>query len=77
MKHEYKFHYLADSDDANWKKYQSKEPVEVGQIIQLACDYYHMIIAIKQQKTGIRIDVSKSSESKDDCILLAQQYEYI
>ncbi|MBU0538384.1 MAG: hypothetical protein KKG00_00535 [Bacteroidetes bacterium] len=74
---EYRIHYLADCDDANWKKYSSEVQLNVGDIIELACGLHHVVCAIKPQKTGIRIDVSKSAQDPEEALLLAQQYEHI
>ena len=75
--YEYRIHYLADSDDANWKKYQSNHPLKVGEVIELSLGLQHVVCAIKQQKTGVRIDVSKSAQDREEAILLAQQYGHI
>ncbi|AKX52508.1 hypothetical protein [Thiopseudomonas alkaliphila] len=74
---EYRVHYLADCDDANWKKYKSANPLKVGDIIELACGFHHVVCAIKAQKTGTRIDVSKSAQDPEEALLLAQQYKHI
>lgn len=75
--YEYRIHYLADMDDANWKKYESGSELHVGDVIQLACGFYHVVCDIKQQKTGVRIDVSKSSQSEDEALLVAHQDGFI
>lgn len=74
---EYRVHYLADGDDANWKKYSSETQLLVGDIIKLACGFYHVVCAIKPQKTGTRIDVSKSAQDREEALLLARQYAHI
>ena len=74
---EYRIHYLADCDDANWKKYSSEAQLKIGDIIELACGLYHVVCAIKPQKTGTRIDVSKSAQDPEEALLLAQQHEHI
>lgn len=75
--YEYRIHYLADSDDANWKEYQSSQQLVVGDVIELACGFHHVVCAIKPQKTGTRIDVSKSAQNREEATLLAQQYGHI
>ncbi len=73
----YRLHYLADSDDMNDRTYSCDAQVSVGDILQLGCGFYYMVIDIKQQKTGVRLDLSKSAQSAEECELLAKQYEYI
>ncbi|WP_421173900.1 hypothetical protein [Aeromonas enteropelogenes] len=73
----YRLYYLADSDDMNEKKYSSENEVEIGDIIQLDCGFYYMVINVKQQKTGICLELSKSAQDEKECELLAKQYEFI
>ena len=73
----YRVHYLADADDANWRTYQAAAPLAVGDVIQLSLGFYHVVCAIKQQKTGVRIDVSKSSQDAEEALLVAQQDGFI
>ena len=70
----YRLHYLADSDDANWKKCGTTIPVEIGDTLKLSCDYYHVVCEITQQKTGVRLDLSNSCQSADEAWLVAEQY---
>lgn len=77
MTNQYRLHYLADSDDMNDKTYSSGSQVNIRDILQLSCGFYYMVIDVKQQKTGVRLDLSKSAESAEECELLAKQYEYI
>lgn len=71
--YKYRLHYLADNDDANWKKCGTKEPVEIGDVLQLACGYYHVVTAITQQKTQTRLDLSQSGQGPAAAALLAEQ----
>lgn len=73
--HKYRLYYLSDGDDANWRKCGTKDPVEIGDVLQLSCDFYHVVCDITQQKTGIRLDVSKSCQSPDEAWLVAEQLE--
>ncbi len=66
--YKYRLHYLRDIDDGNWKKYESDSKVIVGDVIQLASDFYHCVIKITNQKTGVRLDVSQSSQSRAEAI---------
>ena len=61
----------------NEKKYSSENKVKIGDIIQLKCGFYYMVIDIRQQKTDIRLDLSKSAQNEEECELLARQYEFI
>ena len=70
--HTYRIHYLADMDDGDDNKYSSQTELKVGELIQLGSGFFHVVCKITQQKTGIRIDVSKSSQSKEDAFLLAE-----
>jgi hypothetical protein len=69
----YRLHYLADMDDANWKKCCAQESVEVGDILKLSCNFYHVTCAVIEQKTGVRLDVSKSCQTADEAMLVAKQ----
>jgi hypothetical protein len=77
MAFKYRLYYLADGDDMNDKTYSSDTAVKVRDIIQLGCGFYYMIIDIKQQKSGTRLDLSKSAQDEEECELLAKQYEFI
>lgn len=61
-------------DDGDDKKYSSDTELKVGDLIQLSSAFFHVVCKITQQKTGIRIDISKSSQSKEEAFLLAEQY---
>jgi len=74
--HKYRLHYLADGDDANWKKCGTTEPVKIGDVLQLSGGFYHVVSLIIQQKTGIRLDLSKSCQSPDEAWLVASQLEH-
>ncbi|BFM19329.1 hypothetical protein R50076_03780 [Gilvimarinus japonicus] len=58
----YRLHYLADSDDMSDKAYFSETLLSIGDILQLGCGFYYMVIDIKQQKTEFRLDLSKSAQ---------------
>ena len=73
--HEYRLHYLADGDDANWKKCGTDKAVEIGDVLQLSCGFYHVVCRITEQKTGIRLDLSHSCQSPDEAWLVAEQLE--
>ena len=75
--YEYRLYYLADNDDANWKKYSSESPVCVGDTIELACGLYHAVAGIKEQKTGARLDLSASAQDAQEAMLLARQYGHL
>lgn len=70
---QYRLRYLADMDDANWKKIGAQVSIEVGDILRLSCNYYHVTCAVIEQKTGYRLDVSKSCQTADEAILVAKQ----
>ncbi len=66
--YKYRLHYLRDGDDGNWKTYESEEEVSIGDVLQLACGFYHCVIKITKQKTGVRLDVSQSAQSPDEAV---------
>ena len=71
----YRLHYLADHDDGDPTKYESSVPVRPGDVIQLpSTGYFHQVIRLLQQKTGTRLDLSKSAQSEAEARLLAMQY---
>ena len=73
--HKYRLYYLSDADDANWKKCATNYAVEIGDVLELSCGFYHVVCAITQQKTGIRLDLSKSCQSADEAWLVAGQLD--
>ncbi|MFC3155853.1 hypothetical protein [Gilvimarinus japonicus] len=44
------------------KAYFSETLLSIGDILQLGCGFYYMVIDIKQQKTEFRLDLSKSAQ---------------
>jgi len=64
----YHLHYLADMDDAMPKEYVSHEPVRVGEIIRPG-SYFHRVVAVREQKTGTRLDLAKSGLSEEEARL--------
>lgn len=70
---DYRLYYLADGDDANWKKCRAKQEVQLGDILQLSCGFYHVVCKIIQQKNGVRLGVSKSCQTPDEAVLVAKQ----
>lgn len=72
--HRYKLHYLSDGDDANWVRCETETEVEVGDVLRLSCGFYHVICAKKQLKKEIRLDVSKSCQSPEEALLVAEQH---
>lgn len=73
---QYRLHYLADMDDANWKRIGAQESINVGDILRLSCNYYHVTCAVIKQKTGYRLDLSKSCQTADEAMLVAKQMGY-
>ena len=69
--YKYRLSYLHDSDDMDEKIYHSETPVQVGDVIHL--DYFHQVTQVLQQKTGIRLDLSKSCQSVDEAIMVREQ----
>lgn len=70
----YRLYYLSDGDDSNPKKYISDTKISIGEVLFLENGCYHCVVAIKEQKTGVRLDLSKSAQSSAEAILLAKQY---
>lgn len=73
----YRLHYLADFDDMNCKKYKSNTEVLVGDVLLLDCGFHYYVADMKQQKTGVRLDLSKSAQNEEEALLLARQYEHV
>ena len=73
---EYRLYYLSDGDDANWKKCGTNLVVEVGDVLELSCGFYHVVCDITKQKTGIRLDMSKSCQSPEEAWLVAEQLKH-
>ena len=69
----YRLHYLADMDDANWKQCGAQESIEVGDILRLSSNFYHVTCAVIEQKTGYRLNVSKSCQTVEEAMLVAKQ----
>lgn len=72
--YQYKLYYLSDGDDANWSRCKTKQEVEIGDILHLACGFYHVVCGLKQLKSEIRLDVSKSCQSAEEALLVAEQH---
>lgn len=75
--HRYRLHYLADNDSADPRHYTSAHPVKPGDVIELPeTGFFHLVTRLLPQKTGIRLDLSKSSVSPQEALLLARQYKH-
>lgn len=73
----YRLHYLADMDDGDPRRYVSEHPVKAGQVLQLPeTGYFHLVVRLLAQKTGTRLDLSKSAHSEQEARLLAAQYKH-
>jgi hypothetical protein len=69
--YKYRLNYLDGEGDGHEKTYESINPVKVGDVIQL--DDYHQVIQVLKQKTGIRLDLSKSGQSAQETVLIREQ----
>ena len=75
MAYRYRLYYLADHDDGDPRFFESAVAVNPGQVIRLPeTGYYHQAIRLREQKTGTRLDLSKSAQSEREARLLAVQY---
>jgi ribosomal protein S4E len=75
--HKYRIYYLADHDDGDPTTYESSIPVSPGDVIQLPeTGDFHQAIRLLQQKTGTRLDLSKSAQSEAEARLLSVQYGF-
>lgn len=75
MDYRYRLHYLADHDDGDPGTYVSPTPVVPGQVLRLPeTGLYHQAIRLRTQKTGTRLDLSKSAQSPAEAELLAVQH---
>lgn len=75
MAYRYRLHYLADHDDGDPRHYESAAAVRPGQVIRLPeTGYFHQVTRLHEQKTGTRLDLSKSAQSEREARLLAAQY---
>lgn len=73
----YRLHYLADQDDADPRQYTSAQPVNPGDVLQLPeTGMFHLVVRHQVQKTGTRLDLSKSATNESDARLLAAQYKH-
>ena len=71
--YKYRLHYLWGEGDGNPKTYHSDTPVEVGDIIQPDDGFYHQVTQVLKQKTGVRLDLSKSCQSAYEAELVREQ----
>ena len=74
--HKYLIRYLADVDDSNWAEYTSNQPVVIGDVVQLACNFYHCVTEV-QEDLAAQITVSQSSQSHAEAILVARQLGHL
>ena len=73
--YKYRLYYLSDHDDGDPKIYESSSPIALGDIIRLPeTGYFHQAVRLLPQKTGTRLDLSKSAQSESEARLLAEQY---
>lgn len=73
----YRLYYLSDNDSSNPKKHTSDIEISIGDVLFLDNGFYHCVVAIKEQKTGVRLDLSKSAQSPEEATLLARQYMHL
>lgn len=73
----YRLHYLADCDDACPKTYETPDPIRIGSVIEPGDGFYYCIVKVTEQKTGVRLDLSKSAQSPEEAELLARQYGHL
>lgn len=73
----YRLHYLSDMDDACERHYESEFPVKIGDVIKPGDGFYYCVVKEHKQKTGVRLDLSKSAQDTEEAVLLAQQYGHL
>ena len=73
----YRLHYLADGDDMDPTFFVSARPVQPGEAIELPeTGYFHWVCRLRPQKTGTRLDLSKSASSAQEALALAIDYQH-
>lgn len=68
----YRLHFLADIENSQ-KKFKSEKPIKKGDVIELDNGLFHFVSVIREQETGIRLDLSQSAQDEKEAILLAEQ----
>ena len=74
--YKYRLYYLCGEGDMTPKTYTSTNPVQVADVIELENGFYHQVTQVLQQKTGVRLALSKSAQSADEAELLREQLEH-
>ena len=74
--HKYLVRYLADVDDSNWIEYTSNQSVVVGEVVQLASNFFHCVTEV-QEDLAAQITVSQSSQSHAEAIMVARQLGHL
>ena len=65
---------MAQEGDGNPKKASFPDPVSKGDVILLDdTGFYHYVVSVIQQKTGVRLDLYESACSESDAYLIAEQ----
>lgn len=73
----YRLHYLADGDDMDPRHYVSAQSLKPGDVIQLPeTGWFHLVTRLQVQKTGTRLDLSKSATSAQEARSLAADYKH-
>lgn len=78
MTYAYLLKYLADQDDLDPKMLQATRPYSPGDALHLEASsgFYHLVVQVRELKTGTQLVLSKSAQSEAEARLLAAQYKH-
>lgn len=69
----YRLHFTRDGDDGRPRTYVSDVPVQVGDVLELGLCFWNVVTKITPQETGVRLDLAKSEQTREEAILAARQ----
>ena len=69
----FRLKYAADCDDSCPKTFEAATEPGIGDVILVSNGFYHCVYNKITQKTGVRLDLAKSSTSPEEAWLLAEQ----
>ncbi len=69
----YSLYYEFDADQGSQPTYESEQPVVAGDVIRLGDGFWYEVTQVLQQRTRVRLSLSKSAQSPEEARLLASQ----
>ena len=71
--HTYKLKFEGNEGDMRPKSYESTNPVESGDVIELDNGMWHFVMDIRNLKTGIQLVLAGSGQTAREAAILGKQ----